>query len=83
MHSIKVILAGLVLWGVFFFGRAWLLPDVSRMTAFATFAVLWVVVSIVNLAMGMRQGYSLVEELPYFLLVCGVPLVLGFLGRDW
>lgn len=81
MHTLIIVLTGLVLLGLFaysahFIGR----PAVS--TAVKSFMVLWLVISLANLGMGVfRAGYTLLEELPFFALVFGIPAIAALLVR--
>ena len=81
MHTIKVILGGLALLGILFAARAWLTPRVSGGTLFLFFTLVWFCLSVINLWNGMhRAGYSLREELPFFLLVFGVPVIAALIA---
>lgn len=83
MHSVKVILGGLALWCALFAGRAWLAPRISSSALFVVFSVIWFCASAINLSIGMeRARYSLIEELPYFLLVFGVPMIAALISSD-
>ncbi|NDL62288.1 hypothetical protein [Acerihabitans arboris] len=79
MHTLIIVMVGLVLLGLFaysahFIGR----PAVS--TAVKAFIVVWLVISLANLAVGVfRAGYTLLEELPIFALVLGIPAVVALL----
>lgn len=48
--------------------------------AFPVYAILWLIASAVNLWIGVtRAGYPLIDELPIFALVFGVPCLLAWL----
>ena len=72
MHTLAQIVAGLALLAVFWFiahskGHAFG-PWLNR------FLATWFTCSAINMAIGMiSAGYSFMEELPYFLIVSGVP----------
>ena len=49
-------------------------------TATLVFIALWFVVAAANMWMGVaRAGYSVAEELPIFLLIFGLPAIVGVL----
>lgn len=76
MHSIQVILGGFALWTTLLLGRSMFDLRIGDGTLCVAFCVMWLAVSSINLAMGMRYaGYSLGEELPFFLLVLSVPVI--------
>jgi apolipoprotein N-acyltransferase len=85
MRTVVIILIGLGLLA------AWLLVarSVSRgraetvRTAVLAFIAVWFVAAAVNLWIGVSQaGYSFLEELPIFLVICGIPAALAvFAGR--
>ena len=77
MHMIMVIAGGLVLLGVFcLFGRLWG-ADISALSVAAKcFIPVWLVVTVVNMWVGVtRAGYTVMEELPILGLVFAVPAV--------
>ena len=50
----------------------------APLAAFAGFVVLWLVVTAFNMWVGVaKAGYSFGEELPIFLLLFGVPVILA------
>jgi len=75
MHTIFVIGTGLVLLAVFVLvGRQ---LGGGRISAAATAALwfipFWLAAAALNLSVGLRHGYTVLEELPIALLVFGVP----------
>jgi hypothetical protein len=83
MHTIKVVAAGLVLLGV----MVLLLPRLglggAQPVAFwaRLFLPLWLLIALGNLWVGVsRAGYTVMQEVPFFLVVFGVPaLAAGLL----
>jgi hypothetical protein len=76
MHTVIVIGIGLVLLGVCLaIGR---FMDKSLASAALVFIPIWLVGAAINLWMGVaRAGYSVGEELPFFLVVFAVPAVIA------
>jgi hypothetical protein len=82
MHVALVILAGLVLLGVFvLFGWLWGASAAAMSLAAKLFVPAWLVLAVVNMWVGVHHaGYSVREELPILLVVFLVPAALsGFL----
>jgi hypothetical protein len=75
MRTLAFLLAGLVLGGVIVGGgRA---AGLTRGTALTLFGVLWTAVAGWNLYEGVANaGYTVLEELPIFLVIALVPFVL-------
>jgi len=75
MRSVIIIAAGLVIGALFLFagrllGRG---PETLALGA-KLFIALWFIAAAVNLWIGVaKAGYSLMEELPIFLVIFGVP----------
>lgn len=80
MHTILIIGGGLVLLaGMAVAGRAIGQPS----TALQLFLLIWLVVTAVNLWIGVtRAGYTVMGELPIALVVFGAPALLA-LGILW
>jgi len=56
-------------------------PDAPRVATFS-FVAVWLAVAAANMWLGVtRAGYSVVEELPIFLLIFGAPAALAGLIR--
>ena len=85
MHTIFVIGTGLVLLAVFVLaGRQLGGGTIAAATSAALwFIPFWFVAAALNLAVGVRHGYTVLEELPIGLLVFGVPAAcaVGFWWR--
>lgn len=78
MHTVLVILGGLVLMAVIYGVAFWRGASLRR--AFPLFAVLWVATAAINLWVGVAHaGYGVAEELPIFAVVFGIPCVVAWL----
>jgi hypothetical protein len=79
MHTLFVVASGLALLGVFLFaarqfaGRSHL----ARARAAWAFLPCWAIAAVVNLWQGVEAGYSFVSELPFFVVVLGVPAAVS------
>ena len=84
MHSIMMIGGGLVLLGLFVLIGRLLGGDRKAMTRSALmFIPVWLVGAGINMYIGVTQaGYTFVQELPFFVLVFGVPAAAA-LGIRW
>jgi hypothetical protein len=84
MRTIVIILAGFVLWGVCL-GVAKLVGSAqpsSLTVATGVFVVLWLIAAATNMWFGVtRAGYSVAEELPIFLVIFLVPVVVAVAVR--
>jgi hypothetical protein len=80
-HTLKVIGIGLLLLALCWVaGRALGAP---RWTAVEVFLPLWLVGAAINMWFGVsRAGYSVREEIPFFLIVFAVPAGIA-LGLAW
>jgi hypothetical protein len=83
MHTVIVILGGLVLLGALVLAWWWLggPENASIVIAAKVFIPVWLLAALFNLWVGVsRAGYSVAEELPIFAVVFAVPAaVAGFL----
>ena len=80
MRTLIIILCGLALWGASI-GVARLLAG-SAKTATIAFVVLWFVIAATNMWIGIYQaGYTFKEELPIFLLIFLLPVVVAILVK--
>jgi hypothetical protein len=83
MHTLKVIAAGICLLVLFLLvGR--LLGGSNAAIGRATyyFIAAWLVAAVINLAIGVvSAGYSVVQELPIFLIVFGVPALVALVVK--
>jgi hypothetical protein len=76
MHTITVIGSGLLLLGFLLLTCAWAGIGVAR--GALVFIPIWLALSVLNLWLGVsRAGYSVMDELPIFLVVFGVPVILA------
>jgi hypothetical protein len=78
MHVLMVIVGGVVLLGVFaLFGKLW--GDAPGiLLAAKSFIPVWLVLSIVNMWIGVtKAGYSVREEFPILLIVFAVPAIIA------
>lgn len=76
-HTVAVLLGGLVLLAAVFGLAFWRGIPLGR--ALPVFAALWAVAALINLWVGVAHaGYGLREELPIFVLVFAVPVVLAW-----
>ena len=82
MHTILTILGGVALLAVFLlFGRLWGGTAPSFALAAKAFIPFWLVVSVVNLWVGVsKAGYTVRDEAPILLVVFAVPAVLAALA---
>jgi hypothetical protein len=78
-HTVLVILGGAVLLAVFvLFGKLWGDTTASMALAAKVFIPFWLVVSVVNLWIGVsKAGYTVREEAPILLLVFAVPAIVA------
>jgi hypothetical protein len=82
MHTLKLIAAGFALLGALHFLARRLKLGGGDPTGFAVklFLPLWLVAALVNLWVGVnRAGYSLLQEMPSFSLVFGLPAAFALL----
>lgn len=79
MHMTLVIVAGLLLLGVFgLFGKLWGGDIAGVALATKYFIPIWLVIAIANLWVGVtKAGYTVAQELPILLVVFGVPAVIA------
>jgi hypothetical protein len=82
-HTVKVIVGGLVLLGLFVLAGRLLSagnPATGMAAAARWFIAVWLVGAGINMYVGVtRAGYSVAEEAPIFLLVFAVPAVMAVL----
>jgi hypothetical protein len=80
MRTALFLASGLLLLAAFFILAKLFSENYPEAAMWATiaFVVLWLVVTAVNMWVGVNKaGYSAVEELPVFLLLFGVPAVVA------
>ncbi len=82
MRTIILIVAGLVLLAVFCFIARLFKGDHGVSRTATIFIGLWFIVAAVNLSMGViNTGYTVLEEMPLFLAVFGVPVLVALVIR--
>lgn len=82
MRTIILIVAGLVLLAVFCFIARLFKGDHGVSRTATIFIGLWLVVAAINLAIGVvSAGYTVLEEMPFFLVVFGVPALVALVIR--
>ena len=81
MHTLKIIAAGFALLGALHFLARRLKLGGGDPTGFAVklFLPLWLAASLVNLWVGVNRGYTLLQEMPFFSLVFGLPAAFAIL----
>ena len=75
MRTAIIIVGGLVLLGLFALVGWWLAsgPQFTT-TAAKLFIPIWLAIALINMWLGVsRAGYSVVEELPIFLVIFAIP----------
>jgi hypothetical protein len=74
MRTLVIIVGGLVLLGLFVLAGKWLGGAQAMVTAVKIFIPVWLVAALINMWIGVsRAGYSVVEELPIFLVIFVLP----------
>ncbi len=78
MHSLMVIGGGLVLLALFVLvGKQGGIPGAAK--AALWFIPVWLITAVGNLWMGVsRAGYTVAQELPFLLVVFGVPATVAY-----
>lgn len=78
MHTLMVILGGLLLLGACLLIGRWSGARLAK--AALAFIPLWLLAALLNLWVGVsRAGYSVAEELPIFVIVFAVPVAVATL----
>ena len=84
MRTLMIIVGGFVLWGASL-GIARLFGGSSALSTWTptiVFAFIWLVLTAANMWVGVvRAGYSVTEELPIFLLIFALPVVVAVLAK--
>ena len=81
MHTVMVVAGGLAALAVFVVVSA-LLGRGPRAGA-RWFLLPWLVAALVNLYLGTTHGYTVLQEIPFFLFVLGVPALAAFAVMRW
>jgi hypothetical protein len=80
MHTLIIIVGGLILLGACLLGVRWLNIASANAAATRIFIPLWLLIAAGNMWFGVsRAGYSVAEELPIFLIIFAIPAVLASL----
>jgi hypothetical protein len=82
MHTLKILLAGVVLLGLCLLVARWIggAAHTAVSAAVKSFLVLWLIATLGNLRFGVsKAGYSVRDEAPVALLVFGAPAILAAL----
>lgn len=78
MHTVMVILAGLVLLAVFIVSAR--IASIRFARLLPVYLVVWLICTGINMWIGVSQaGYSVMQELPFLLIVFSVPAVVAML----
>jgi hypothetical protein len=80
MHTLKVILGGILLLGVCLLLGRWIGGAAAKVvaTTIQYFLALWLVATLINMWVGVsRAGYSIKDEAPVALLVFAVPAIIA------
>jgi hypothetical protein len=80
MHTLKVILGGILLLGFCLLLGRWIGGTAATVlaTSIKYFLVLWLVATLINMWVGVsKAGYSIKDESPVALLVFAVPAILA------
>lgn len=79
MHVLMMVVGGIIMLGLFLlFGHLWGGNSTSLVLAAKWFVPVWLVMSLINLWIGVHSaGYSLREELPILILVFIVPAAIA------
>jgi hypothetical protein len=81
MHTVMVIGGGLVALAVFVL--IGLLLGKPVVAGARWFIPLWLIAALVNLHLGTTHGYSVMGELPFFVIVFGVPALVALAVMRW
>lgn len=84
MHTIQIIGGGIVALAMLVAVASLMGSDrrASMARAALIFIPLWLLAALANMYVGVvRAGYTVVQELPFFLLVFGVPAVTALFAR--
>ena len=81
MRTAVIIVAGLVLLGVFLLAGRYFFGPGAVARAALVFLPVWLVVAAVNMWAGVaRAGYSIAEEAPIFALILAIPAAVALLA---
>lgn len=79
MRSLVFVIAGIALWALAVaVGKGW---QVAMRHMLVSFCGIWFAVALINMWLGVSfAGYSLMQELPFFVVIFFVPVVLAVLS---
>ena len=77
MRTAVIIALGFVGLGIFVFAPRLLGRPEWSVAGAKIFIALWLAAALVNLWLGVRAGYTVLEELPIFLLIFALPSALA------
>jgi hypothetical protein len=81
MHTVMVVGGGLVALALFVVTGK-LLGHPTGVGA-RYFIPVWLIAALVNLYLGTTHGYSIAGELPFFVIVFGVPALVAYAVMRW
>ena len=81
MHTVMVVGGGLVALAVFMLIAK--LTGASPAAGARLFISAWLVAALVNLYIGTTHGYSVAGELPFFVIVFGLPALAAYAVMRW
>jgi hypothetical protein len=81
MHTLMLVAGGLVALAVF--ALVSILLGRGSAAGARWFILPWLVAALYNLYLGTLRGYSVVQEIPFFLIVFGVPALAAFAVMRW
>ncbi len=80
MHTLIVVGGGLaLLMACLLLGHAWGNGIAGLLNGIKLYIPLWIVCSGLNMWIGVQHGYSWSEELPIFLVICAIPIIVASL----
>jgi hypothetical protein len=81
MHTVMVVAGGLAALAVF--ALVSVLLGRGSSTGARWFIPAWLVAALVNLYLGTTHGYTVLQEIPFFVIVFGVPALAAFAVMRW
>ena len=81
MHTVMVVGGGLVALALFVVVGT--LLGYPATTGARFFMPAWLIAALVNLYLGTTHGYSVAGELPFFVIVFGVPAIAAYALMRW
>ena len=81
MHTVMVVGGGLVALALFVV--IGMLLGYPAAAGARLFTPAWLIAALVNLYLGTTHGYSIAGELPFFVIVFGVPAIAAYAVMRW